>query len=203
MMITQKLPKVDIVLIGDDNQVSNDCMKSIYKTGVEANIFLEPYCGYNKALNNGAKKGESEYIAFCNNDLVFHKGWLEHLIYGLETYDSVSPWCPKTHMQWWGKYRKPNKPYRSYEVGKCIAGWFIMMKRITWELIGGFDERFTFWYCDNSYCEQLKQNKLSHALIPNSKVTHLQSTTLMKQSNSVQRKLTIEQYKLFKSIYRK
>ena len=199
--MTQELPKVDIVLVGDKNKVSKDCIESIRKTTEKFNIYLEPYNGYNKSLNNGAKKGDSEYIVFCNNDLVFHKGWLQPLIYGLETYDSVSAWCPKTHEQWWGINRKPVKPYRGYQVGKCIAGWLIMMKRLTWEIIGGFDERFTFWYCDNAYAEQLKKNKLSHALIPYSEVTHLQSTTLMKQSDSVKRNLTTDQTKLFKSIY--
>ena len=194
-----KRAQVDIILIGDHNNITEDCIESINRTS-QCNIIVEPFDGYNKSLNEGAKKGSAKYIAFCNNDLIFHVNWLIPLIDALDVYDSVSPWCPSTHDQWW-KSVTPVKNYSSYEVGKCIAGWFIMMKRETWEKIGGFDERFEFWYADNSYGEQLKNLKLRHALIPASKVTHLQSTTLKTKSSSKQKDLTHDQRLVFEKYY--
>lgn len=195
-------PKVDIVLVGDVNETTSVCSYSILNTIENYSLYLEPYVGYNKSLNNGAKQGDSEYIAFCNNDLKFQKGWLPPLLKALETYHSVSPWCPLTHKQWWGK-AKPSKPFSSYQSGKCVAGWFIMMKRKTWERIGGFDERFTFWYCDDSYAQQLKRIGMRHALIPNSIVHHLQSKTLQTLPKEQQKELTTDQTKLFEKTYGK
>ena len=140
MTTTTKHPEVDIILVGDRNRITKNCINSIKE---DVNVIVEPFNGYNKSLNEGAKKGSAEYIAFCNNDLLFSDGWLQPLIDALEDYDSVSPWCKLTHRQWWNN-AKPNNIYSSYEVGKCISGWFIMMKRETWEQIGGFDERFEF-----------------------------------------------------------
>ncbi len=197
-----KQPQVDVILVGDNNDVTKACIKSIQEnTFVPYNIIVEPFDGYNKSLNEGAKKGNAEYIAFCNNDLVFHKNWFYPLAFGLGMYSSVSPWCDKTHNQWWLD-KHPESVYSSYEVGKCIAGWFIMMERTTWESIGGFDERFEFWYADNAYAEQIKEIGYKHALIYQSKVTHLQSTTLNKKPSKEQRRLTHDQTKLFKKLYK-
>lgn len=193
--------KLDLVLVGDNNQVTQDCIKSLGDN--DFNIIVEPFDGYNKSLNNGAKKGNGDYIAFCNNDLEFHEGWIEPLVETLERYDSVSPWCPKTHKQWWKGTNMFGDIYSSYEIGKCIAGWFIMMKRSTWEKLGGFDERLSFWCCDNAYGEQIKALGMKHALVYTSKVTHLQSTTLNKQSKETFNKLTREQVKIFNRIYGK
>lgn len=197
MMTMTKHPEVDIILVGDNNRTTKNCISSIRDN---VNIVVEPFDGYNKSLNEGAKKCKGEYIAFCNNDLIFKEGWLLPLIDALNNYDSVSPWCSLTHHQWWNK-AKPNNIYTSYEVGKCIAGWFIMMKRKTWEEIGGFDERFSFWYADNSFAEQLKSNGLRHALVSKSVVDHLQSQTLKQQGGTRQKELTKDQEKVFKKHY--
>lgn len=190
-------PEVDIILVGDKNRITKNCINSIKE---DVNVIVEPFNGYNKSLNEGAKKGSAEYIAFCNNDLIFSDGWLQPLINALEDYDSVSPWCKLTHRQWWNN-AKPNNIYSSYEVGKCIAGWFIMMKRETWEQIGGFDERFEFWYADNSFAEQLKSKGLKHALVTKSVVNHLQSQTLKQQGGTRQMELTKKQERVFNKHY--
>jgi GT2 family glycosyltransferase len=41
--------------------------------------------------------------------------------------------------------------------------------------IGDFDEEFKFWYQDDDYAKTLLKNKIKHALITKSKVTHLLS----------------------------
>ena len=51
----------------------------------------------------------------------------------------------------------------------------ILVHKSVIEKIGGFDEQFTFWYQDNDYANSLIQNGIKHALITNSKVTHLLS----------------------------
>lgn len=194
---------IDAIIVGDWNTLSvntADTARKFIPNNVDLNVFNEPFVGYNRSLNNGARKGKAGVIGFLNNDLIFNENWLNPLIEALEIYDSVSPWCPQTHHKWWGRII-PDAPVQSYEVGKCIAGWAIFMKRDTWVKIGGFDERLEFWCCDNSYAEQLKQHKLTHALVPESKVTHLLSQTLNKVNRQVTQQLTKDQVRRFNRLY--
>ena len=62
-----------------------------------------------------------------------------------------------------------------YRTSYEIAGWSILVKRKILNDIGGFDENFKFWYQDNDYALTLQKNKIKHALITKSKVTHLLS----------------------------
>jgi GT2 family glycosyltransferase len=162
---------------------------------------VEPFEGYNKSLNNGFKKANCDIVVFCNNDLIFKSGWFEPLKNGLKNFDSVSPWCPLTHWQWWKDI--PSGVQLGYQVGKHIAGWCISANRKTIESIGGFDERLEFWCCDNAYSEQLKAKGLSHALITKSHVAHLQSQTLNKVDKVKYRELTNNQIKVFNRLYKK
>lgn len=131
--------------------------------------------GYNKYLNIGAKAGNSEFIAFCNNDLEFTNGWADKIIEAMNLHglDSASPFCKINH----NTERKrvtPNIPVRfGNRVGFELCGWCIVMRRSTWEELGGFDEDFIFWCADNSYQEQIFEHKLKHALICDARVTHI------------------------------
>ena len=187
---------LDLIIVGDPLK---EMLPTIPK---EANTIVVPFDGYNKSLNQGASLGMSEYIGFCNNDLIFHPGAIDTLLKALDTYDSVSPWCPATHSQWWGKVT-PQVPVISYDVGRVLAGWCIFTKRSTWEDIGGFDERLDFWCSDNAYAEQLKKKRLMHALIPKAKVTHLQSSTLNKLDQKRISELTRDEVKKFNRLYKK
>ncbi len=181
---------IDIVIVGDVNEITKACIKSLIATYdfteyfdlalyEDHNIYLEPFQGYNKSLNNGAKRGNSKYIAFCNNDLEFTSDWDTHIIEALKSDKivSASPWCPKTHRQWWGN-EIPKENIIGTQTGKIVAGWCLVLKREWWEEMRGFDERLEFYCCDNSYTHQLEAANKKHALIMASQVIHLGSLTL-------------------------
>ncbi len=167
---------IDIVIVGDQNEITEACLNSLK---MECSIFIEPFEGYNRSLNNGAKKGGSDLIAFCNNDLEFTKGWDLHIVEALKSDKivSASPWCPKTHRQWWGN-EVPKENVIGTQTGKIVAGWCLVLKREWWEEMRGFDERLEFYCCDNSYTHQLEEANKKHALIMASQVIHLGSLTL-------------------------
>lgn len=172
---------IDIVIVGDQNEITQACIKSMGGFHpIKMPLILEPFDGYNKSLNNGAKKGSNKYIAFCNNDLEFkHDGWISQILSALESLDivSASPWCPKTHKQWWGN-EIPKENVIGTQTGKIVAGWCLVLKREWWEEMGGFDERLEFFCCDNSYTHQLEAANKKHGLIMSSQVIHLGSLTL-------------------------
>lgn len=153
--------------------------------------------GYNKALNYGATQGSADFIFFANNDLIYSKHWDKSLVNALSLYDSVSPRCPKAY-----RGITTRKIIEGSRTGKELAGWAIMMKRHSWEQIGGFDEDFRFWCCDNAYEEQIKKHRLKHALVTNSVVEHIGSATLNKRTLSKSKKeLTLDQIRKFNRKY--
>jgi len=180
---------IDIVIVGDINSpITDRCVDSLTTTGTvidHADIFIVPYAGYNRSLNTGAKEGTGRYIAFCNNDLDFQKGWEVKIIEALENKGmhpnhrivSASPWCSKTHRSWWGN-EVPKENIIGTQTGKIVAGWCLVLKRSWWEEMGGFDERMEFFCCDNSYTCQLEAANKRHGLIMASQVVHLGSQTL-------------------------
>lgn len=172
---------LDIVIVGDHTL---ELTKQTYKSAVEQStltsikIIVEPYQGYNRSLNLGAAKGDAPYIAFCNNDLIFHKGWDEVLLIAMKArgVESASPLCPRTHHQWWTK-GLPTQTVHGNEAGKYLAGWCFVWSRALWEQ-HPHDERQEFWCADNATEMTLQKHKIDHILVPGSKVDHLQSTML-------------------------
>jgi len=128
--------------------------------------------GYNKYLNIGIKMTNSPYVALCNSDLTFKKGWTEQMISVMEKYDAIyscSPWCPEVHG---ANDKHLMQIYPGFEIRKHFCGWCILQKRLTYDIIGLIDEGVRFWYSDNILADQLKLAGLSHALVPASIVHH-------------------------------
>ncbi len=128
--------------------------------------------GYNKYLNIGRREGNSEYVALCNSDLTYEKGWADEIIKLMETYPSflsASPWCPQTQGP---NHEVRDKVYEGYRIRGELAGWCIFQQRKIYDLIGEINEGVDFWYSDNIYADQLKIKKIPHGLVCNSIVNH-------------------------------
>ena len=131
-----------------------------------------PY-GYHKFLNFGRKKGNSPWVALCNNDLEFRKGWFSKIIEASNKNPGVtsfSPICPMTQPLY-GIFENTGL-LKGYEIRKELSGWCIVHKREIYDKIGDLDERFTHWYCDNDYAMEMWRNEIVHALVTDSVVVH-------------------------------
>jgi GT2 family glycosyltransferase len=132
--------------------------------------------GYNKFLNIGLKYSNSEWILICNNDLFFTKDWLSEMEKIVEKYPefkSFSPRCPNWHLH----QSIDGELLEGYTVSKNICGWCILLHRSVVEECDLFDEQFDFWYQDNDYAMTLESKNIKHALVPNSKVYHMISSS--------------------------
>jgi len=168
--------------------------KKLYE-GV-TNVKLSDEFNYNKFMNIGASMGTNEYIVFCNNDLLFTKGWFTELLeYGK---DCMSPKCPNDFRQ----MDKVDPIVSGYDIGSIFCGWCFVLKRTIWEEIGGLDEDFKFWFADNATVEQLKEIGVMPNLITKSLVTHLGSRTLKMLDGESQKELTFSQNELFVNKYK-
>jgi len=127
---------------------------------------------YNKCLNVGIEYAKYDFIALCNNDLVFRKDWAKNIKDAmlLGDYLSASPYDRGTRLIGCRE---------GYRIGNELKGWCIVIRRKLLSVIGELATPVNFWFSDNVYAEQLKKYNIKHALCYDSKVYHLRSKTLM------------------------
>ena len=139
--------------------------------GAEVILGEVPF-NYNRNLNLGLTKCTSDWIVIANNDLIFHKDWIDPIL-ELNS-DSASPMSPG----WQPHQGVEGKIITGFRTGVEVCGWCIVTKRATLDKIGPFDEQFSDYYQDNDYAVQLIRKQLLHRLVGTSKVTHLVGQTL-------------------------
>lgn len=157
---------------------SNHASPAYVFDGVET-IYLPPPFNYHRYMNRGIMKGSGPFVAICNNDLEFHKGWAASLLKAFSDDDalvSVSPICSLHHPA--NGFHVDTGIHHGYGVLKEISGWCLVFRRGVLNVIGSLDERFYFWYADNDYALTLQAHGLKHALVTSSVVDHLDSRTL-------------------------
>lgn len=133
--------------------------------------------GYGRALNGSFKGSTSPYVLCLNSDLEFpKKGWLKEIIDFMESRPQIGACGPLLLDKSGrvggagvvGSYKQPkarfygqplNKVKKSVEKAKeCISvcGACFVVRRDAFEKIGGFDERFFFYYEETSLCRTLR-----------------------------------------------
>jgi len=205
-------------------QITLDCIKSLVeaKNRIKINIIvLESYdasvnfkntktifyqqekFNYNHSMNYGFSLTNSDYVFFCNNDLIFSDGWADACYHVFKMgYDSLSPYCSASHPRF---TRTGDYLVSGYQVGFHVSGWCIGVDRKMFKRIGGFNEAVRFWYSDNLYAEQLKIEGVKHALVCNSLVLHLDmgSKTLQTVPNRERASLTSVQRRIYEKEVRR
>lgn len=98
------------------------------------------------SLNQGAKLAEGKYLCFMENDIIVSESWLPKLKYYLDKdmTDAIIPdEFPRSREFRKGSYVKPPE---DYFVNSPQDQSMIMIKRESFDKIGGWDERFWSWY---------------------------------------------------------
>jgi len=147
---------------------------------------------YNKCLNIGISAAKEQYIALCNNDVEFHKGF-ERIADYMSYNDllSASPYTQYAHKH---LFKRGDHMVYGYRICIEMAGWCIVINRDILPLIGGkLDETYLFWWSDNAYADQLIKAGIKHALLCNVSVDHVQSATLQALPKGVTIEMTLHQ----------
>ena len=231
--------KVDIVIVSyakDDycKNLTENCIKSLFHSEDDKDLFnvivVEsepgvkweekftqnvttyeaplPY-GYHKFLNFGRKKGNSEWVALCNNDLQFTINWFSKILKANKENPDVisfSPICPMTQTLY--GINPHTGIHLGYEIRKQISGWCIVHKREIYEKTGDLDERFYHWFCDNDYAMTLQEVGLKHALVTDSIVIHHEknigkTTERVVETNDEMYRLTMGSQSIFQKKWEK
>lgn len=125
--------------------------------------------GFIRSCNKGAKEAKGEYICFLNNDTEVTPGWLDELLRtfyefpgtGLAGSKLIYPdgrlqeaggiiWQDGSAWNF-GRFQDPSLPIYNYarEVDYC-SGASVMVPKVLFEDLGGFDEHFLPAYCEDS-----------------------------------------------------
>ena len=133
---------------------------------------------FNRFLKIGINSSDSEFVALCNNDLIFNKGWFSEIKKVKLQNREIRSFAPIDY-DYWGttteRYPDTSSFYLGYNIRTEIPGWCIVVERNLIKEIGLFDEQFDFYYSDNDYSMVLYKNQIKHALCTKSHVKHLGS----------------------------
>lgn len=135
--------------------------------------------GYGPAINQGVKLARGKYIVPMNNDVFVQEGWLEKLIEGIEADKLLGVIRPiQANAGGYGaEKRKFGEPVVAYDK-KDFHGFCYLMRKETFEELGGMDEQFRPGYCeDMDLWVRLTEAGYGMAKHMESKVEHLGGAT--------------------------
>lgn len=139
--------------------------------------------GYNKFMLIGLKHaGKGDFVAFCNNDLLFYPNWMSEIVEvekANQQFQSFSPiditWPGMSNIDITQKY------HEGYFINTFISGWCLILKKgVVDKFPRLLDPYFDFYCADDNYSYALRLYNLKHALISKSKVKHLGSQSTNK-----------------------
>jgi GT2 family glycosyltransferase len=145
-------------------------------------IVPEEEFGFHKFLNIGINAAKNEFIALCNNDLVFHENWFTEIINVADKRKDVLSFSPIDPRNELGKFK--GDFVEGYKVTQHIKGWCLVCRKELFNIYGFLDEKFKFYYSDNDYALSLIYHNIKHVVVTNSKVLHLHKVTTKGVSNN-------------------
>jgi GT2 family glycosyltransferase len=178
-----------IVVESNKNYIDSDF---IYPDYVKV-IVPESRFNFHKFLNIGIKASIGDYVALCNNDLIFYNNWFNEILKVKKENPSIMSFSPN------GKVNDCSfdKEFElGYKLRTHIMGWCIVASRNVFPEIGFLDETFDFYFADNDYAMSLKCNNIKHAIVFNSYVAHLEKKSSSENGNFKTKNSFIEKYKI-------
>lgn len=125
--------------------------------------------GFLRSCNRSAKFAKGDYLFFLNNDTLVREHWLDPLLAVFGKFADAGLVGSKLLFAdgtlqeaggiiWrdgsasnYGRSDDPNKPVYNYiREADYISGCAILVPRMLWEQLGGFDEHFAPGYCEDS-----------------------------------------------------
>ena len=172
--------------------------KQYLESGFQYNDFAKvivPHEKFNfhQFLNIGIASATGDFMALCNNDLIFHKGWFSEILKVSEKHKDILSFSPSEEQG-----ADTVKDFLiGYKVKQQLKGWCIVVKKELFKKIGPLDETFSFYYADNDYGMTLKYHNLKHALVYQSYVEHLEKkSTQAATPNQELKQRLIEKHKV-------
>lgn len=213
------------IIVADNNSQNDTNLQTLIDDEAVKVVRLDDNYGFGKANNAGVKESTGEYIFLLNPDTICHDNSIKILLDCLKADKTIGVMGPNlinaesspTH-----SFRRAGDgiitelnfslfglPYKALygnnfefnHSGKQIevaysCGAAMMMRRETFEKIGGFDESFFMYYEDQDLCNRIKKTTgLRIVNEPTAIIQHLEGTSI--SLNSRREKYIIQSRKKY------
>ena len=186
---------IEVIVVDDATpDGSTECLASV--PGIR--LIVNPgNLGYLRSCNTAARVAKGEFLLLLNNDTQVLPNWLDPLLEPFRLYSDVGAvgsklLYPDGRLQeagciiwddgsgWnYGRLENPDRPAYNYlrEVDYCSAA-SLLVPRILFNAMDGFDERYAPAYCEDSdLAFRLRERGLKVLYQPRSQIVHHEGVT--------------------------
>ena len=138
--------------------------------------------GFHRFFNIGLEHTNGEYVAFCNNDIVFQPDWWTAIMRVKEQYPKYMCFSPmdSSYPMMAEEIAKGKQYVIGWENKRHFAAWCFVWERKVFRTIGLFDEVFDFYSADDDELQTLRYYAIPNVLVTNSEVKHLSQVVTQK-----------------------
>ena len=170
--------ELEIILI-------ESCKSSSYKYLQEVKTLVpEERFNFHRFFNIGLDCSCGEFVAFCNNDVLFEDGWFSAMMRVKDRHPRFmcfSPIDDKYPGMTAEALPRERDYYCGWDYGKYFAPWCFVWERKVFKTIGKFDETFDFYAADADETNTLRYYAIPSVVVTGSVVRHLSSQTVSKE----------------------
>lgn len=150
-------------------------------------IVPEDKFNFHRFFNISLEHANGELIAFCNNDIVFTKGWFSAIMKVKAIHPEFMCFSPLDRsypLMSEEALPSSNDYYIGWENKKHFAAWCFVWERKVFEIIGKFDETFDFYSADDDELQTLRYYAIPNVVVTHSEVKHLSQVVTNKMDES-------------------
>lgn len=138
--------------------------------------------GFHRFFNIGLDNTSGEFVAFCNNDIVFEKGWWSAIKKVKSEHPKFKCFSPvDSSYPMMAEEIATGKEYTvGWENKRHFAAWCFVWERKVFKTIGRFDETFDFYSADDDELQTLHYWAIPNVLVTGSEVKHLSQVVTKK-----------------------
>ena len=137
-------------------------------------------------FNIGRSITRGDFIAFCNNDIVFRKGWFSAIMEVKKKHPKFMCFSPLDR-----SYPLMSEDIlpssQDYYIGwnnkKHFAAWCFVWERRVFDIIGPFDETFDFYSADDDELQTLRYYAIPNVVVTHSEVKHISQVVTKKEES--------------------
>jgi cellulose synthase/poly-beta-1,6-N-acetylglucosamine synthase-like glycosyltransferase len=170
--------KFNVIVVESCKEISSFYTHKLSEIRAKFVIPQVPKFNYNLYLNIGLRECKNDLVLITNNDVIYYKGWFTSIAKQFEIDPelmSVSPIDRKWHRHTESIFSSLKELHIGTRTSYEFTGWSFIVRRKLFDLLGGFDERFAFYYQDNDWVEMYNSYNVKHGLCTSSHIHHLLS----------------------------
>lgn len=159
-------------------------------------VYPQETFNFNRFNNIGARLGKADWVVFSNNDVVYEAGWCSAMLAAHTENPRLRCLCPVDRRSQYtpeGTFGTREVYRAGHHVRITFTGWCFMVQRSVLADMGGFDERFDYYFADDDFTMQLRRHDILNAAVMASRVHHLAHVTSRENALDITEKFKTDQ----------